>query len=892
MKFFSRSKRDSDLNAELQSHINMDEQNRVARGASVEQAGLDSRCEFGNAALVRETTRDMWGWARLERLTQDIRYALRLFAKTPVVTAVALLSLALGIGANTAIFGLTNALLLRSLPVQNPQELVMLGTHTPTSSGDPNPIVTNPIWEQVRDHQDIFNGVLAWSSQNFDLSQGGESHLARGLYVSGSYFSALGVRPATGRLLSPSDDTRGCAGGAVLSYDFWQDQFGGDSGAVGKSISLNRHTFEIIGVSGRGFSGTEVGFGYQVALPICAEAVIDAARPMLDGRSTWWLQMMARRNPRIPDQQIDARLKVISQSIFNATVPPNWPAEMQARYRQRFIVAEHAAAGVSFLRRSYQKPLQILMAVVALVLLIACANIASLMLARASARHKEIAVRLAVGASRSRLIRQLLTECILLSAGGAAFGLLFARWGDSLLVRFITTRRNEVFLNLGLDWRILAFTSAIAVATGILFGILPAFRSTRVSVASAMKGGQAQDSESRSRFRAGQWIVASQIALSLVLLVGAGLFLRTFTNLVSQDMGFDSNNVMLATVNFSSLKMPQPAQDAARKEILDRIHAIPGVVSASQSILTPVSGVGWNDNVVVDDPAAPKGDDALVDFNYVSPEYLTTMRTQVLEGRDFDAHDVEGSPKVAIVSQSLVRAFFPRGDALGKYFKTGDDPAKLFGPIQIVGIMKDAKYGSLRKTAPPSAFFPLTQVPDATSFAVFEVRSSLQAPAILASLRKAFAEVNSSLPITFQSFTEQIGDSLTEERLLATLSGFFGAIGLLLAVIGLYGVLAYLVTRRQKEIGIRMSLGAQRGEIQRLVLRDVAIVLAVGVPAGLAVAAASAKFVKSMLFGLAPRDATTLFAAAAILAAVAVIAGYFPARRASRVDPMVVLREE
>ena len=891
MSFFFRKRRDSDLNAELQSHLNMDAQNRVARGANSEQAREESKREFGNSSLVRETTRDMWGWARLERLAQDVRYALRLFAKTPVVTAVALLSLALGIGANTAIFGLTNALLLRSLPVQNPQELVTLGMQTPTSSDLPNPIFTNPIWEQVRDHQDIFQGAFAWSSQQFDLARGGESHFTHGVYVSGSYFPALGVNPAAGRLIVPSDDVRGCPGVAVLSYDFWQQQFGGDAGAIGKSISLNRHSFEVIGVSGRGFTGTEVGYGYQVAVPICAEAVIDT-RAMLDGRSAWWLQVMARRKPEISAEQINTQLKVFSKSAFESTVPPNWPPDFQAKYRVRFLVATEASSGVSFLRRAYEKPLQLLMVVVALVLLIACANIASLMLARASVRRKEIAVRLAVGASRARLIRQLLTECILLSVAGAALGLLFARWGDLFLVRFINVKRQQVFLNLSLDWRMLGFTSAVAVATGILFGILPAIRSTRVSVASAMKGTQAQEGGPRSRFRASRWIVASQIALSVVLLVVAGLFVRTFTNLISQDLGFDASNVTLASVSFFSLKVPPAEQNAMRGEILQRIQAIPGVTSASQSILTPLGGMGWNDDVVVDDPSAPKGDDALVDFNFISPEYISTLRTPILEGRNFDEHDVEGSPKVAIVNQAMARSFFPRGNALGSYFKTGDDPKKLFGPIQIVGVMKDAKYGSMRKAAPPSAFFPLTQIPEPESGGVFEIRSTLPAATMLPTLRGVFAEVNGSLPITFQSFSKQIDESVTQERLLATLSGFFGGLGLLLAVIGLYGVMAYLVTRRQKEIGIRMSLGAQRGEILRLVFRDVAMVLLVGLPVGIGVAAGSAKFVKTMLFGLAPRDLTNLFGAAIALAVVAVIAGFFPARRASRVDPMLVLREE
>jgi len=891
MKFFSRDDRDSDLNAELQSHLNMDEQNRVTRGASPEQASIESRREFGNSALVRETTRDMWGWARLERLTQDVRYALRVFANTPVVTAVALLSLALGIGANTAIFGLTNALTLRLLPVHNPQELRIVGMLSPKSDGEPNPIFTNPIWEQVRDQQDVFDGVFAWSGQNFDLAQGGESQIASGVYVSGSYFSVLGVRPAAGRLISSSDDTRGCAGVAVLSYEFWQEHFGGDPSAIGKSILLNRHPFEIVGVSSNGFSGTEVGSKYQVAVPICTEAIFDPSWPMLDVRGAWWLQVMGRQKQSLTLQQANARLRVISPAVFDATTPQNWPPEMQKRYRDRWIVSNQASSGVSDVRRQYEKPLQLLMIVVGLVLLIACANIASLMLARASARRKEIAVRLAVGASRSRLIRQLLTECILLSLAGAALGLLFARWGEMLLVRFISTRRDQVFLNLSLDWRVLAFTSAVAIVTGVLFGILPAFRSTRVSLASAMKGGQSEDSDLRARFRSGRWIVATQIALSLVLLVGAGLFLRTFTNLIGQDAGFDARNVLIANVNMSSANIPAAAQPAVNDQILDHIRAIPGVISASHSILTPISGSGWNNDLVIDDAGAAKGDDTLTDFNFITPDYLATMHTPLIQGRNFDQHDVAGSQRVAIVNQTAERKFF-HGSAVGKFFKTEDQPNKLSPPIQIVGVMKDAKYRSLRQDAPPTAFFPITQIPDHVPFTAFEIRSNLPQASLAPLVTQAFAAVNNVLPIRFESFTSQINDSLTQERLLATVSGFFGILGLLLAMVGLYGVMAYLVTRRQKEIGIRLTLGAERPTIVRLVMRDVAIVLLAGLPVGIAVAAGTSKFVEKMLFGLAPRDLTTMFAAAAILAGVAVIAGYFPARRASRVDPMVVLREE
>ena len=835
----------------------------------------------------------------LEVLWQDVRYAFRIFAKTPIITIVAVLSLALGIGANTAIFSLIDTVMLRLLPVQKPEELQQVLTRS-AKGGTPNSSFTNPLWEQVRDQQDVFSGIFAWSPSQFDLAQGGEAHYAQGLYTSGDYFRTLGVRAAAGRLLSENDDKRACAGAAVLSYGFWQEHYGGAPSAIGQLITLDGFAFQVVGVAAPGFFGVDVGQHFDVAVPICTEAIFGGKNSMLDHRSAWWLRVMGRPKPVISSEQLSARLLVLSPQIFGAATPQNWKLDEQRDFTKRTFVTQPGATGLSYVRRQYESPLKVLMGVVGLVLLIACANIASLMLARSAARRKEIAVRLAVGASRWRLIRQLLTECILLSSIGALLGVLFARWGATLLVRFISTTRDKVFLDLSVDTRMMAFTAAIAILTGLLFGVLPAFRSTKVSLASAMKGGQGDETEGRVRFRPGRWIVASQVALSLVLLVSAGLFVRSFRNLLTLDAGFDRDNVLLVEMDIHNAHIPADQQAAYCEQILARLQAIPGVLSASQSVVTPISGTQWNDDIIVDGPNAPTGDNALAYMNYITPDYLATLRTPLLAGRNFTEHDSAAAPHVAIINETMARTFFGRENPIGKYFRvpqvTPNKPPSVSAPIQIVGLMRDAKYTSMREEILSQAFFPIRQMPEGGPGVFvhprFEVRTAMQPTLLAGAVQDAAAGINKSISLQFNTLSRQVDDSLTRERLLATLSGFFGGLALLLAMIGLYGVLAYIVTQRQKEIGIRMALGAEASSILRLVFRDVALLLLAGIPAGLVIAAFCSRFVQKMLFNLPPRDVVTMAFSAGVLIVVAFFAAYFPARRAAHTDPMGVLRQE
>jgi putative ABC transport system permease protein len=891
---FGKRQAEAELDDELRDYLEVSATEKMKRGMTRDQALRASRIEMGGVEMVKDEVREV-GWEHwLETIWQDVRYALRMMRRTPVVTAMALLSLALGIGSNTAIFSLLDVVMLRSLPVQHPEELVQLRIRTPQDPIDTNPTFTNPIWEEVRDRADIFSGVFAWGENRFDLAQGGEAQPANAIFVSGSYFSTLGVQPAAGRLLTVADDQRNCSGAAVLSYGFWQDHYGGAANALGSSISLSRHSFPIVGVASPGFFGVNIGSKFDVAIPICAAAVFDSKPTRIEHRSWWWLNIMGRPKPGIRIEQVGARLGVLSPDIFAASVPLHWKPDMQKNFLKYALAVVPAPSGVSFLRRRYQAPLNLLLAIAGLVLLIACANIASLTLARAAARRKEFAARLALGASRARLIRQLLTECVLLSTLGAVVGVFFARWGSVLLVTRISTAQTKIFLDLKPDARILGFTAGIALLTGLLFGVLPAFRSTRVSLASAMKGGSAGEGEGRHRFRSGRWIVASQVGLSLVLLVAAGLFVRSFVKLVTLDLGFDRNNVLIVSASAKNTGLAPEQWQAVHDQVLVRLKSLPGVLSASRSLLTPIGGSSWDNAIIVEGQNAPAFslDNSDTLFNFVSPGYFQTMRTQLLTGRDFNEHDTATSLPVAIINESLARKFFPHVNPLGQRFHVDAMPGEKAPSVEIVGIVRDAKYGTLQEDFAPTAFFPASQTPGQISDTAFELRSAARPSELAAAVQEQVLAVNKGMSLQFHTLAQQVDDSIAKERMLATLSGFFGALALLLAMIGLYGVLAYTVTQRQKEIGIRMALGAAPGSILRLVFSDVARVLAAGLCCGTVIVLATAKFVQKMLFGLEPRDATTLALAIGVLAGVALFAGYLPARRASRLDPMALLREE
>jgi predicted permease len=813
----------------------------------------------------------------------DFRDAFRSLVATPVVSVVAILSLALGIGANTAIFSILDSLILRTLPVKEPQRLAIIDRGS----------WTNPIWEALRERQQVFDGAMAWSSTRFNLAHGGQTEMVEGIWASGDFFRVLGTPAILGRTFAPEDDRRG--GGpdgpvAVISYNFWQRRFGGSADAVGKPLMVERVNYTIIGVTPPDFFGTEVGRRFDVAIPIGSEPLVRGKETALDRRSTWWLGIMVRLKP---GQDLDAATKAlrgIQPQIREATTPQDWPEQYRKTYLEDALTLIPAATGSSGLRRRYQQPLTAIMVVVALVLLIACANIANLLLARANARRHELSVRVALGASKLRIARQLVTESLLLSGAGALAGLLFARWGSRLLVRQLSTTTNTVFLDLTLDWRILGFTAIVAIATAVLFGVAPALRASRVQPNEALKEqGRGVVGE---RFGLGNVLVVVQVALSVVLVVAAGLFVRTFSSLANVHLGFDHKPVLVANVNAQRLQLEQPQRPEFFTRLREAALAVPGVTSAAVSAVTPVSGSTWN-NAVEIPGAAPKPDrERMTNINLVSPTWFETMGTRMLAGRDFSARDVAGGTSVAIVNEAFARKFFDGQNPIGRHVYQQSGPSRVRIDREIVGYVEDAVYRALREPVPPTMYLALQQNTEAPSSMSISVRAAGGSPALLTrSLADALTDVNKDIAITFRLLSEQVNASLIQERMVAMLSGFFGALALLLAALGLYGVTSYAVSRRRTEIGIRMALGAAPGGVVRMVLRRVGVLVGIGVLLGAGVSVWASRFVSALLYGLQPRDPATLIAAALVLGVIGATAGWIPARRAARIDPARVLRE-
>ena len=818
----------------------------------------------------------------------EIRQAFRAMRAAPIVSAVAILSLALGIGANTAMFSILDSLLLRSLPVSDPQRLVIVGQLPNRSSW------TNPIWEAIRDRPELFDGALAWSSTRFNLSQSGPTEFVDGVWTSGRYFDVLGVPAILGRTWTVDDDRRG--GGpdgavAVISYAFWQRRFAGAHDVIGRSLIVERVPFTIVGVTPPGFFGLDVGRTFDVAIPLGTEPLIRGKESSLDRRSNWWLNVIGRLKAGQSLEAAQAGLRGAQPQIREATMPQDWREDDKQNYLREALSIEPAATGSSGLRTRYQRPLTTLMVVVGLVLLIACANIANLLLARATARRHELSVRLALGASRGRLARQLLGESLVLSGLGAALGLVFAKWFSGLLVRQLSTATNNVHLELTLDWRVLGFTTAVAIATAVIFGTVPAMRATRVDPNDAMKA-QGRGIAGQGRFALGNLLVIAQVALSMVLIVGAGLFLRTFSSLATLPLGFDRRPVLVAAVNLQPLQLEPDARWDLLSRLRDAAASTPGVQHAALSVVTPMSGSTWQYRLELLDGKPIEVADKGVYVNLVSRDWFKTYGTRLIAGRDFTSADKPGGATVAIVNEAFARKFTGSVTPIGRTVREPSRPSAPNPEREIVGYVADAAYRSLRDPVPPTMYLPFEQNQTPPSSASISVRSATGSPlGLTRALASAITGVNSGVAITFRPIEDQIGAALTQERLVATLSGFFGVLALLLAALGLYGVTAYAVSRRRAEIGLRMALGAAPSGVVSMVLRRVSLLVGLGILGGLAASLWAATFVTPLLYGLQPRDPITLTLAALVLGAIGALAGWIPATRASRIDPARVLRE-
>ncbi len=828
---------------------------------------------------------------------RDLAYALRQLKKSLGFTLVAVASLALGIGANTAIFELVEAIRLRMLPVERPGELAFVDFEkNSTRSGwfsTRNARLTYAQYDEIRKKQEAFNGLAVWSATRFNLAQGGEVRYAEGLYANGDFFRSLGVNPAVGRTFTAQEDTDACSNpGAVLSHSFWQREFGGDQGVLGKTVSLDGHTFPVIGVTPASFFGVEVGRRFEVAIPLCADKMIsEDQKGRIPVKHAWWLAMIGRLKPGWTLEKANVHLHTLSPGLMEATVPPQYKPQTAKKYLANKIGATEGGTGVSGLRREYEQPLWLLLATTALVLLIACANLANLLLARASAKEREVAVRLALGASRGRLLRQMLAESLLLAAAGSALGVLLAQMLSQSLIAFISTSESPLFVGLSVDWRVLGFATALGVVTCLLFGLVPALRATGAAPASAIRSGGRSVTEGPGRFSLRRALVVTQVAFSLVLLAGALLFVRSLRNLMTTDMGFKAEGVMTVSIDYSRGQIPQERRVALNRDLLERLSAQPGVVSASQTWWTPVSGAGWNNEIGPDgSTAAASG--KLSNFNRVGPRYFYTMGTQLVAGREFTRQDTLSSAKVAIVNEEFGRKFFGRPDIVGRTFRVEAAAGKPEDLFQIVGVVRNTKYYEVREEFKPIGYFPVEQEEEPGPQATFVLRVQGSPSETMRGVRRSVSKAGPAMSLQFRSFSGQLEESLLRERLMAMMSGAFALLAGLLATLGLYGVIAYMVARRRNEIGVRIALGADRWRVIRLVLRETALLLGAGLAIGLVFALWAARGATTLLYSLKPWDPWAMAGAVGLLVLVGLAAGFVPARRAAAVEPMVALRNE
>ena len=885
-RFLRRRPKDIEIDEELQSHLRMAIQDRIDRGESSEQARRAVLLELGNAGLVKEDTRAVWAWVALEEIVQDLKYALRQMRHSPGFTAVAVLSLALGIGANTAIFSLVNTLILRTMPVRDPEQLVELLSIYP---GDPR--VNAFAWEfyeHYRDHNSVFSDLVGVAPSRFQANvEGRAAETVEGGYVVGNFFPALGLEPALGRLIGAQDDQPGSAV-AVVSWPYWNSRFDLDPEILGKQIVVDGATARVIGVTHREFFGLQVGAKTDLWLPMSMEPM--TRQPGRRPNNELVLQLLGRLKPGVSIEHAQAEMSVLDRFRVDAiseTSPNQNPV-----LRQLKLELEPAGAGFSQLRDRFGKALLIVMAVVGLLLLLACTNVAGMLLARGAARERELALRLSLGAGRLRLVRQVLTESVLLSVMGAIASIFVAFFGADALVRILASERripgwaNPIEIQIQPDTVVLLFTAGAAVLTGLLFGLAPAVRAMGTAPASPLRAG-GKSGETRTGRWFGRSLVAAQVAISLLLLSAAGLFLGHLSNLRNVGVGFEREDVLLVTLDTSDSGYEPEQLFSLYRELLVRLEAIPGAQSATLSGMTPLSGAAASRFVSVEGFEESPDKRRYISLNGVAPKYFETLGTPLIAGRDFRFRD-EGNSRVAIINQSLAQYYFAARDPLGKHVRLDGDETS----YEIVGVAGDAKYNDLRKTPPRTLYRPAFREGRVFGRNLI-VRTTVDPAVVGDDVRRVVDDVMKGVPIVkVTTMAAQMDATIVPERLMALLSALFGGLGLLLAAIGLYGLLAYTVARRISEIGVRMALGATPRDATRMVLRDALGMVCSGFAIGIPMALLSRSFARSVIAGLPVDNPAPMIIGSAVIIAVSLLAAYLPARRAARVDPMDALRHE
>jgi predicted permease len=832
----------------------------------------------------------------MTQLLRDIKYALRGFRKSPVFSAVAVLSLALGIGANTAIFTLVDQLVLRLLPIQDPQRVVLLsgmGRHYGSNIG--RNALSFPMYQDLRDRNQVFSLMMCRYPVTPSVGVERDTEVVGGELVSGNYFPLLGIRAAAGRLFTANDDLHMNAHPvAVLSYAWWQSRFAGNPNAIGRTIRVNGFPMTVVGVAQPGFDGVEPGLPAQIFVPISmAPAVRPGFTSMFDRRERW-VQVYGRLKPGVSVEQAKSGLQPLFQQIvqWEVTQPGFRNATVfdKEQFLKMWIDVIPGAQGNSNLRRQYERPLWVLTAVVGFVLLIACANLASLLTARAAARQKEIAIRLAIGSSRSRMVRQLLTESLLLSVSGGVAGVGLAMGMVKGLLAFLPSTSTGYGIASSPDYRVLAFAFGISVATGIVFGLVPALQSTRPDIAPTLKdqGGSLTGGGAHIGFR--KALVTAQVTLSLLLLIGASLFIRSLVNLKSVDPGFRTGNLIQFRLAPRSAGYDENQASDFYRHVEERLSAIPGVLSAGLADVPVLGDEDWAQPVSIEGYRSKPGEDMAPHFNVVSPGYFDTLGMRLLAGRLFTTRDDRQSPRVVLVNASFVKRYFGNAIAVGRHIGIGTD---LTTPtnMEIVGVVNDTRYANLREKIPSQVFLSTRQGPQ-NGLMVY-VRTERDAESHFRAIRASLRESDPGLPIIkMKTLERQLDESLVVERMISTLSSIFGVLATGLAVIGLYGVMAYTVARRAREIGIRIVLGAETGSVVWLVMREVLVLVSTGVLIGLPAAYILSRAVRSELYGIEPSDPASILLATLLLTGVALLAGYIPARRAATYDPVLVLRAE